>query len=71
MNNAQVDVAFETAIGRAEGLDDPVCASVSNPQGRFRVEILQQNIDLIRSILAEEVGPTLGIAAGFNSLDGD
>ena len=69
--NDTLDEAFETAIGRAIDLDDPVFAGVAEPQGRFRVEVLQQRIDTIRAILAEDVGPSLGVSAGFNSLDGD
>ena len=69
--NQDVDRAFEAALDKAKGLDDPVFANVAKPLGRFRVEVLQQSIDAIRSILAEEVGPSLGIAAGFNALDGD
>ncbi|MCH2094263.1 MAG: imelysin family protein [Rhodobacteraceae bacterium] len=63
--------AFDTAIMRAERLDDPIFASVSTPQGRLQVEILQQNVDMLRQRLTEQVGPSLGIEAGFNSLDGD
>ena len=63
-------MALDRAVQRAEELDDPLFAGVSDPQGRLRVELLQQDVDAIRSILAEEVGPALGIAAGFNSLDG-
>ena len=63
--------AFDNAIARARNLDDPIFAGVSDPQTRFRVEVLQQNVDLIRRILSESLGPKLGVAAGFNSLDGD
>lgn len=69
--NQNLDLAFNAALQRAQELDDPVFAGVSNPQGRLKAEVLQQNIETIRSILAEDVGPSLGIAAGFNSLDGD
>ncbi len=69
--NEQLDRAFKVAIERAIALDDPVFAGVATPQGRFEVEVLQQSIDAIRDILADEVGPSLGIAAGFNSMDGD
>ncbi|WP_049645649.1 imelysin family protein [Candidatus Rhodobacter oscarellae] len=69
--NEAVDKAFADAIQRAEALDDPTLAGVADPQGRFRVEVLQQSIDVIRRILSQEIGPELGIAAGFNSLDGD
>lgn len=66
-----LEQAFAAAIRRAKELDDPVFASVSEPQGRFRVEDLQQDIHVLRRRLSEEVGQRLGIAAGFNSLDGD
>lgn len=69
--NESLDLAFQATLERAQGLDDPVFAGVSKPQGHFKVEVLQQNIETIRDILAQDVGPSLGIAAGFNSLDGD
>ncbi|MEM6577178.1 MAG: imelysin family protein [Pseudomonadota bacterium] len=68
---ADLDALFERALERGEGIDDPVFANVAEPQGRIRVEALQQNINLIRQEIAEELGPKLGVAAGFNSLDGD
>ena len=70
-DDPDVDDAFENAIREASELDDPVFAGVAEPQGRFRVEALQQRIEVIRRLLAEDIGPRLGIAAGFNSLDGD
>lgn len=69
--DADLDGAFASALDRASALDDPVFAGVSEPQGRLRVEALQQNINTIRTILDAQIGPSLGIAAGFNSLDGD
>ncbi len=71
MNDPKVEEAFNAAIQRATELDDPILAGVASPQERFRIEVLKQDIDNIRRILAEQVGPSLGIAAGFNSLDGD
>ena len=68
---AGLDAAFAKAITKAQSLDDPALAGVATPQGRFRVEALQQSINDIRAIAATELGPTLGINAGFNSLDGD
>lgn len=69
--NAEVEQAFAAALKRAADLDDPVFAGVGTPQGRLKVEVLQQSIDIIRAILAEDVGPSLGVSAGFNALDGD
>ena len=66
---------FETAFGRTEtlleALDDPSFAGVAEPQSRLRVEVLQQAVDDIRAVVRDELGPKLGVAAGFNSLDGD
>ncbi len=63
--------AFDHALGEAERLDDPVFAGVADIQGRFRVESLQQRIDAVRAAAGAEIGPALGVAAGFNSADGD
>lgn len=69
--DAKMDAAFERALQRADLLDDPVFAGVSDMQGRLRVETLQQRISEIREIVSTDLGPRLGIAAGFNSMDGD
>lgn len=66
-----VDAAFARTLARAEDLDDPVFAGVSDPLGRVRVEALQQSVTAIRRSLAEDLAPKLGVTAGFNSLDGD
>lgn len=68
---ASLDAAFDKAITRAQTLEDSTLAGVATPQGRLRVEALQQEINNLRTIVATELGPTLGISAGFNSLDGD
>ncbi|NOD62123.1 MULTISPECIES: imelysin family protein [unclassified Ruegeria] len=66
-----LDAAFARAIENAQSIDDPALAGVADPQARFRIEALQQSIRDIRGIASTELGPTLGISAGFNSLDGD
>ncbi|MDJ0995645.1 MAG: imelysin family protein [Dinoroseobacter sp.] len=69
--NPELDAAFVKALKRAETVDDPSFSGVAELQGRLRVEVLQQQVDLIRQKVAEDLGTSLGIAAGFNSLDGD
>jgi predicted lipoprotein len=59
------------ALQTAATLGDPLFEGVDTPTGRLRVEILQQKVDFARDAIAAEIGTTLGIAAGFNSLDGD
>ncbi|WP_341365552.1 imelysin family protein [Yoonia sp. BS5-3] len=66
-----LDAAFTQARDRLADLDDPVFAGVAQPLTRIRVEAVQQNVDAIRAIVGNDLGPTLGVAAGFNSLDGD
>jgi len=69
---ARMDAGFDKALDRADRLrDDPVFAGVATPQGRLRVEVLQQAIREIRAEANQYLGPALGVAAGFNSLDGD
>lgn len=68
---ARMENAFDTALDRADRLDDPVFAGVATPQGRLRIEVLQQAVRAIRAEANEYMGPALGVAAGFNSLDGD
>jgi uncharacterized protein len=62
---------FDQSLRKTQQLDDPIFASVVTPQGRFRVEALQQTVNDIRALVASDLGPTLGVAAGFNALDGD
>ncbi|WP_435138887.1 imelysin family protein [Pseudopelagicola sp. nBUS_19] len=66
-----LDASFDRAMSQLDDLDDPTFAGVADPQTRLKIEVLQQSIDTIRAVVRDELGPTLGVAAGFNSLDGD
>ena len=68
---SDLDTAFEKALERLADLNDPVFAGVADPQRRLKIEIIQQSIETIRTIVRDRLGPELGVAAGFNSLDGD
>lgn len=63
--------AFARALKLAAELDDPVFAGVGDPQGRLRVEILQQAVTAARDAVMGEAGVALGLSVGFNSRDGD
>ncbi len=67
----KIDAAFARDIARAQGLDDPTLAGVADPGARIRIEALKQGIDDTRELVGGEIAPALGIAAGFNALDGD
>ncbi|WP_421857913.1 imelysin family protein [Oricola sp.] len=66
-----LEASFGRALKLASQLGDPVFAGVAEPQGRFEVEALKQAVDDVRDAVTTRLGPALGVAAGFNSLDGD
>ncbi|MFZ3584580.1 imelysin family protein [Loktanella sp. DJP18] len=67
----QTVAAMLRAITLAENLDDPSFSGVSDPTGRLKVEILQQAVHTARDAALAEIGPSLGVSAGFNATDGD
>ncbi len=69
--SVRLETSFQSAATLLAELDDPTLAGVADPQTRFKIEVIQQSIDNIRALVRDELGPTLGVAAGFNSLDGD
>lgn len=68
---ALISAAFEKPILRVGNIDDPRLSGVAKPSERFRIEALQQEINDLRALIESELGPSLGVLAGFNSLDGD
>lgn len=62
---------FETALAQINDLDDPTFAGVADPQRRLKIEVIQQSVESIRAVVRDELGPELGVASGFNALDGD
>lgn len=62
---------FDKVRKRANALDDPIFAGVAQPDTRIRVEALRQEVKDLRALITTELGPALGVAAGFNALDGD
>ncbi|RKF13798.1 peptidase M75 [Roseovarius spongiae] len=67
----ELDAAVARAAGRLADLDDPIFAGVSDPESRIRIEALQQMVIDIREMVRKDLGPDLGVSAGFNALDGD
>ena len=68
---ANFDAAFDKAITQTAALPDPILAAVADPGARIKVEALRTSVEQIRALSGLELGPKLGVAAGFNSLDGD
>lgn len=69
--SADFTAAFDRALSQLNDLNDPTFATVSDPTGRFKIEIVQTSVDQMRSITREKLGPLLGVKIGFNALDGD
>jgi len=69
--NSGIDTGFDQALTRLAALDDPIFAGVSAPQSRLKIEVLQQSVEAIHALVLNKLGPTLGVAVGFNALDGD
>jgi predicted lipoprotein len=67
----QTDAALAHLQTVAAKITDPGFQDVSDPQARLRVEVLQQAVRGLRAAIQTEIGGRLGIAAGFNSQDGD
>ena len=65
------EAAFVRATQLAAQLDDPAFAGVAEPQGRLKVEILQQAVRAASEAAGAEIGAALGVGTGFNSADGD
>ena len=63
--------SFNLAYDQVIALEDPTFSGVISPQSRLKIEIVQNSIEAIRAITRNELGPHLGVAAGFNALDGD
>lgn len=49
----------------------PLHEAVSDPAARPQVEALLEELRTMRRLVVERLAPALGVAAGFNALDGD
>ena len=62
--------AFARVRGTAE-IEDKALSGVADPVARLRIEAIATALNDVRAIMALQVAPSLGVSAGFNSLDGD
>lgn len=67
----QTDVALTRAMDLAQTLDDPDLAGVADPQGRLKVEILEQAVRTAQAAMMIEIGTMLDTSTGFGVGDGD
>jgi predicted lipoprotein len=66
-----VTARFDAALAAVGRVGEPIDVAVATTQGRVRVEALQGSIRSLAGEVAEHVGPGIGVASGFNSMDGD
>ncbi|MBN8293971.1 imelysin family protein [Rhodobacter sp. NTK016B] len=66
-----VDEAFASVAYFAGAVEDPAFQDVADPMARLRLESLQGRIRAVGDALSLDIGEAMGIAPGFNSLDGD
>lgn len=60
--------AFDRAIRAARAVD---FAALDRPEGRLKLEILQQSVDALRDQAKAELAVELDVSLGFNAADGD
>ncbi|TRW98196.1 imelysin family protein [Paracoccus sp. M683] len=63
--------AFDAADQAAERIVDPGFQDIGDPQAWLRLDVLRQRVQAVRQAVEAEIGTALGVAAGFNSADGD
>jgi predicted lipoprotein len=68
---AGVRASFDAALAAGNQVGEPIPEAVVKPQGRVRVEALQQAVSRVEERLALEIGGAFGVTTGFNSMDGD
>lgn len=62
---------FGQAHTRLDAIEMPISEAVQDPMTRVRVEGLQTKMTYLRSELAQNIGPNLGVDTGFSAADGD
>ena len=70
-NSTRIDDLLEDARARVGHIGAPLDAAVAKPGTRVRVEALQTRIVELKHRLASDIGPELGVEAGFSATDGD
>ena len=63
--------AFRLTLATARALDRPVEEAAADPALRPRVEKLATQVQALKQIVRDRLAPALGLAVGFNALDGD
>ena len=63
--------AFRLTLETARSVDGPVEQAATDPARRPQVEKLATQVQAMKQIVRDRLAPALGLAVGFNALDGD
>ena len=63
--------AFRLTLATAHSVDCPVEEAAADPALRPQVERLATQVQALKQIVRDRLAPALGLAVGFNALDGD
>ncbi|MCK8464212.1 imelysin family protein [Aliiroseovarius sp. S1339] len=71
LSRASIAKMIDDTQTRVRDIGAPLPQALNNPQTRFRVEALQNQLDHLQSQLDQHVGAHLDVEAGFSAGDGD
>lgn len=63
--------AFRITLETARSIPHPVENAAMDPSVRPQLEQLATQIQVLKQIVRDRLVPAIGLAVGFNSLDGD
>jgi uncharacterized protein len=71
VEHSDMTPALDYLVFAAKQIKDPVFADVETSSGHFRLQELQSAVQAARSAVEADLGVRLGVAQGFNAMDGD
>ena len=63
--------AFRLTVATAQSIEGPVEKAAADPARRAAVKKLAKQMQALKQIVRDRLAPALGLAVGFNALDGD
>ncbi|MCY4183874.1 MAG: imelysin family protein [Rhodobacteraceae bacterium] len=74
-SNSDTTMLLDSSFAKAQAslalVDSPDLSTVVEPEGQMKLQEIRNQLEQIREMINQVLAQDLGIAAGFNSLDGD